>query len=105
MNKVVEATELVAGDVVKNLSRFVKLVHEGPDRARKDWLAQIAEWKDRYPWAYEKEGESGVVKPQTVISVLDELTADIKDKTIIATGVGAHQMFAAQVGGLRFANA
>lgn len=105
MNKVVEATELIPGDVVKNLAQFVELVNEVPTGARKEWLAQIAEWKDRYPWAYEKEGASGIVKPQTVISVLDELTAEIKDKTILATGVGAHQMFAAQVGGLYFANA
>ncbi|KAK5715157.1 Acetolactate synthase, mitochondrial [Elasticomyces elasticus] len=96
MNKIIEATETVRGDVVSNLSRFVELVHEVPLQARKMWFSQIAEWKERYPWAYEREGENGIVKPQTVISVLNELTAEIKNDTIIATGVGAHQMFAAQ---------
>ena len=102
MNKIVDATELIPGDLVKNLEQFMELVREVPRETRKPWLAQIAEWKDRWPWAYEKEGEDGIVKPQTVISVLDELTTDVKDKTIIATGVGSHQMFAAQVCSLRF---
>ncbi|KAG9883353.1 acetolactate synthase, partial [Aureobasidium melanogenum] len=35
-------------------------------------------------------------KPQTVISMLSDLTADIKDKTVITTGVGQHQMWTAQ---------
>ncbi|KXT15719.1 hypothetical protein AC579_123 [Pseudocercospora musae] len=95
MNKVVEATELIPGDVVENLVRFVEQVHEVSPEVRRPWLKQIEEWKSQYPWAYEKEGDNGVVKPQTVIAVLDELTKDIKDNTVIATGVGAHQMFAA----------
>lgn len=95
MNKIVKATELIPGDVVKNLKEFVRSVKEVS--SRNEWLTQIAEWKAKHPWAYEKEGESGIIKPQTVISVLDELTAEVKDNTVIATGVGAHQMFAAQV--------
>lgn len=99
MNKIVEATELIRGDVVGNLAKFVPLVHEVAGDARAEWLQQIVGWKAKYPWAYEKEGVDGIVKPQTVISVLDELTSDVKHKTVITTGVGAHQMFAAQVGG------
>lgn len=38
------------------------------------------------------------VKPKTVIRILDKLTADIKDSTVIATGVDSHQMFTVQVG-------
>jgi thiamine pyrophosphate-dependent acetolactate synthase large subunit-like protein len=32
------------------------------------------------------------IKPQAVIEKLSELTADRKEKTIITTGVGQHQM-------------
>lgn len=96
MNKIVEATKLVPGDLVENLRQFVELVPGQPREARQPWLDQIAEWKRKWPWDYEKEGPSGVIKPQTVISILDELTAPVKDNTIITTGVGAHQMFAAQ---------
>ena len=35
-------------------------------------------------------------RPQTVISMLSDLTAHRKDSTVIATGVGQHQMWAAQ---------
>ncbi|CZT18137.1 probable thiamine pyrophosphate-requiring enzyme [Ramularia collo-cygni] len=94
MNKVVKAKELIPGDVVENLAEFVQLTEEVSSRP--EWLAQIAEWKEMHPWAYEKEGDDGVVKPQSVIAMLDELTAEVKDNTVIATGVGAHQMFAAQ---------
>ena len=37
-----------------------------------------------------------MIKPQSVIEKLSILTENKKDKTIITTGVGQHQMFAAQ---------
>ncbi|KAF2206605.1 hypothetical protein CERZMDRAFT_108043 [Cercospora zeae-maydis SCOH1-5] len=96
MNKIVEATESIPGDLVANLHEFVPLVKEVSREERSPWLTRIAAWKKQFPWAYEKEGSDGVIKPQTVISIINELTADIKDNTVIATGVGAHQMFTAQ---------
>lgn len=98
MNKVLKATETVRGDVVENLCRLLPRVDEVPNSERREWLNQIGEWKDKYPWTYEKESSSNqAIKPQTVIRTLDELTANMKDSTIIATGVGSHQMFTAQV--------
>ncbi|ORX92709.1 Thiamin diphosphate-binding protein [Clohesyomyces aquaticus] len=94
INKVVQATEAVEGDVVTNLATMLPLVNEVPERP--EWFAQIKDWKQRFPWAYEKEGENGMIKPQTVMETLSNLTADRKDETIITTGVGQHQMWAAQ---------
>lgn len=94
INKVIQATEAVAGDVGASLAQMMPLVNIVKDRP--EWFAQIADWKQRFPWAYEKEGENGLIKPQTVIEKLSDLTAPIKDKTIITTGVGQHQMWAAQ---------
>jgi acetolactate synthase-1/2/3 large subunit len=94
INKVIQATEAVAGDVGASLTQMMPLVNIVKDRP--EWFAQIADWKQRFPWAYEKEGENGLIKPQTVIETLSNLTAPIKDKTIITTGVGQHQMWAAQ---------
>ena len=94
INKVIQATEAVAGDVGASLTQMMPLVNIVKDRP--EWFAQIADWKQRFPWAYEKEGENGLIKPQTVIEKLSILTAPIKDKTIITTGVGQHQMWAAQ---------
>ena len=94
INKVVQATEAVEGDVATNLALLLPQVE--PVRERPEWFAQIADWKARFPFAYEKEGENGLVKPQTIMAILSDLTADKKDKTLITTGVGQHQMWAAQ---------
>ena len=94
INKVVQATEAVEGDVAANLALLLPLIDSKPTRP--EWFAQIKDWKDRFPFAYEKEGPDGLIKPQTVIEKLSKMTESTKDKTIITTGVGQHQMWAAQ---------
>jgi acetolactate synthase-1/2/3 large subunit len=94
INKIVQATEAVEGDVGASLKQMLPLVKTVQER--NEWFSQIDDWKQRFPWAYEKEGENGLIKPQTVIETLSNLTADRKEKTIITTGVGQHQMWAAQ---------
>jgi acetolactate synthase-1/2/3 large subunit len=94
INKVVQATEAVEGDVATNIGLLLPRLNEVPSRP--EWFKQIADWKKRFPWAYEKEGPNGIIKPQTVIETLSNLTDPVKDNTIIATGVGQHQMWAAQ---------
>ncbi|KAI5237448.1 acetolactate synthase [Aureobasidium subglaciale] len=97
INKVVQCTEAVEGDVTDNLRHLLPQVNNTAESERKEWFAQIADWKQRFPWAYEKEsGPDSLIKPQTVISMLSDLTAHIKDKTVITTGVGQHQMWTAQ---------
>ena len=95
ISKVVETTEAVEGDVATNLALLLPLVKKVSSRP--DWFDQINDWKRRLPFAYEKETPGGLIKPQSVIEKLSNLTADIKDKTIITTGVGQHQMITAQV--------
>ncbi|RMD42987.1 hypothetical protein DV735_g2129, partial [Chaetothyriales sp. CBS 134920] len=95
INKVVQATEAVEGDVTANLAALLPNVKEVKERP--EWFAKIKEWKERYPLSHFERGTpDGPIKPQEVIEKLSELTANIKDKTIIATGVGQHQMWAAQ---------
>ncbi|KAM3421532.1 Acetolactate synthase [Cercospora zeina] len=97
INKVVQANEAVEGDVTANLALLLPHVHEKSAESRKEWFGQINAWKERFPWAYEKEdGPDGAIKPQTVISALSDLTAPKKHETLIATGVGQHQMWTAQ---------
>ena len=55
-----------------------------------DWLAQIDEWKEKYPLKY---GKRGGLKMQTVIERMYELTAG---RAVVTTDVGQHQMWAAQ---------
>jgi acetolactate synthase I/II/III large subunit len=95
INKVVQATEAVEGDVTANLGILIPLVNK--ISSRPEWFAQINDWKARFPLsAYERETPEGLIKPQQLIERLSNLTANRKDKTIIATGVGQHQMWAAQ---------
>jgi acetolactate synthase-1/2/3 large subunit len=79
INKVVQATEAVEGDVTANLGFLIPKVNKVSSRP--EWFAQTPE---------------GLIKPQQVIERLSNLTAHMKEKTIIATGVGQHQMWAAQ---------
>ena len=94
INKVVQATEAVEGDVVENVAQLLPFVNEVKERP--EWFAQINDWKKRFPWAYEKEGDNGFIKPQTVIETLSRLTEPLKKDTVITTGVGQHQMWTAQ---------
>jgi acetolactate synthase-1/2/3 large subunit len=94
INKVVQANEAVEGDVAENLALLLPQVNTV--EARPEWMTQIADWKARLPFNYEKEGADGIIKPQSVIAKLSDLTANMKEKTIITTGVGQHQMWAAQ---------
>lgn len=94
INKVVEATVPVLGDVVSNLAALVPLIETS--NTRSDWFSQIRRWKSRYPFTYEKSKPGQQIKPQEVIEELDRQTRDKKDQVIISTGVGQHQMWAAQ---------
>ena len=82
----------VVGDAKDILARMLPQIETKP---RREWLAKIAEWKKRYPLKYETDGR---IKPQEVVARLGELT---KHDAIIATGVGQHQMWAAQFYGWR----
>ncbi|TEA14084.1 Acetolactate synthase catalytic subunit [Colletotrichum sidae] len=97
INKVVQATEAIEGDVATNLRTLLPLVTPKTMEDRKEWFDKIKAWKAKWPMSdYEKAERSGLIKPQTLIEELSNLTADRKEKTIISTGVGQHQMWTAQ---------
>ncbi|KAL8289030.1 hypothetical protein RB598_003884 [Gaeumannomyces tritici] len=97
INKVIQATEAIEGDVGANLKLLLPKVQQKSMEDRSQWFGQIKGWKEKWPFSnYEKAERTGLIKPQTLIEELSNLTADRKDKTIITTGVGQHQMWAAQ---------
>lgn len=97
INKVVQATEAVEGDVTTNLAQLLPLVDKKSMSQRSEWFGQINAWKEKFPLSHYSKAERGeLIKPQTVIEELSNLTADRKDTTIISTGVGQHQMWTAQ---------
>jgi acetolactate synthase-1/2/3 large subunit len=63
-----------------------------------EWLRQIDEWRETEPMKkFDKDGD-GKIYPQYAIQRLHEIlkAKGLLDKTILSTGVGQHQMFAAQ---------
>jgi acetolactate synthase-1/2/3 large subunit len=82
----------ITSDVKYALTRLNELAQSArftaPDT--QVWHAQIATWKKDHPFGYEA---SKHIQPQEAVKVLYELT---KGEAIITTGVGQHQMWAAQ---------
>ncbi len=56
------------------------------------WRAQVRTWQAEHPLRYRQE-EGGPLKPQFVVETLRDMTPD---DTIVAAGVGQHQMWASQ---------
>ncbi|KAI0427402.1 acetolactate synthase [Xylaria sp. FL1042] len=83
INKVVQATEAIEGDVGRNLAQLLPHVNITPMAERKEC-------------DFERTERPGMIKPQVLIEQLSELTANRKHETIITTGVGQHQMWTAQ---------
>lgn len=84
----------VVGDCKVTLERLNRLIKDESKKDisghRKQWLDQIATWKETRPLAY---NQKDIIKPQFVIEKLWELT---KGDAIVATEVGQNQMWSAQ---------
>jgi len=97
INKVVQATYAIEGDVAHNLRALLPMLPKQATQ-REEWFEKIRTWKSRYPFTFEASDPSKkeLMKPQEVVQALNEYCKDKKDDVIITTGVGQHQMFAAQ---------
>ncbi|MEW6189376.1 MAG: biosynthetic-type acetolactate synthase large subunit [Actinomycetota bacterium] len=73
------------------IAAFKKILAEGKMVDRTPWNEQVDEWKKKYPLTYRKEGG---LKPEFIVEQIYDLTKD--KETIITTGVGQNQMWAAQ---------
>ncbi|KAG8833710.1 Acetolactate synthase, mitochondrial [Serendipita sp. 399] len=93
INKVVDASIPILGDVVSNLASLVPLIKSSP---REQWFSDIKKWKAAYPFIYEPSTSGSRMKPQEVIEELDKQTQHRKEDIVLTTGVGQHQMWAAQ---------
>jgi acetolactate synthase-1/2/3 large subunit len=63
---------------------------ERPDLA--PWIAQVRAWQKEFPLTY-NQVEGGALKPQYVLEQLRDMSPE---DTIVASGVGQHQMWASQ---------
>ena len=96
LGKVRQPDVPIVGDarvIIEALIDEVRSDHTGDDAVdRSDWLETVEAWKTDYPLRYTQE-PGGPLKPQFVLERLRDLSpAD----TIVAAGVGQHQMWAAQ---------
>ena len=86
----------IVGDCRRVLRALLDAVKQEKDdggirEARKAWHDQIAEWRRAQPLRYEWSDD--VIKPQYVVQEISNLT---RGDAMIVTGVGQHQMWAAQ---------
>lgn len=95
INKNVAVDLPVIGDtqaVLKDLIKYFDEHHYTYETSeRKEWLDQIAEWKEKVPLTYCQNGK--IIKPQFVIETLHKITGG---DAIITTEVGQNQMWTAQ---------
>jgi acetolactate synthase-1/2/3 large subunit len=101
INKVKVAHIGVVGDIGLALQDLVRLLDEDPAAAARinpfaDWLRQIEQWREAEPLRYADRDDA--ILPQAAIDRLWQIVRDRNqlDNTIVTTGVGQHQMFAAQ---------
>lgn len=95
INKVVQATCAIEGDVVRNLGKTLPLIKE--NKTRGEWIKKLDEWKTKYPFYYNPAAPDAPAKPQEVMEEIDiAVGPDRKKDLVVSTGVGAHQMWAAQ---------
>src|SRR3984957_1038491 len=100
LGKVRRADVAIAGDcnvvITAMLSALNSVADLSPEReGRPDlspWIAQLRLWQKEFPLAYNQE-DGGALKPQFVVETLRDLTPD---DTIVASGVGQHQVWASQ---------
>lgn len=97
ISKTIKADIPIVGPVDSVLSEMVAILKEIGETPNKEtvasWWKQIDEWRaggDMFP--YDK-GDGTIIKPQSVIETLWEVT---KGDAYITSDVGQHQMFAAQ---------
>jgi acetolactate synthase-1/2/3 large subunit len=89
----------IVGDVKRVLGKLNKLIAENPIQAgephaaaRRAWWKQVRAWKEEHPLQVVTSDTE--IKPQHLMAEIDRLS---RGQAIIASDVGQHQMWAAQL--------
>ena len=93
ISKTIKVDIPVVGDAKQILPILTELIETRP---RKEWIARMDALKERYPLGYENDIDG--IKPQYVV---EEVARQTNHNAFVTTGVGQHQMWAAQFYGFR----
>lgn len=78
--------------IVGDIKPILKALNKGLNGSNhEDWVNKMVKWKEAHPLKTDEHGEH--ILPQYVIDKINEIT---KSNAIVVTGVGQHQMWAAQ---------
>ncbi len=97
ISKLVNATVPLVGDIKRLLPQLGEEVRRGFEQHGKPdltaWWKRVDEWRAKHPLKYQQDGAKYLL-PQYVVERLWQKTDG--GKCVVTTGVGEHQMFAAQ---------
>jgi acetolactate synthase-1/2/3 large subunit len=87
----------IVGDCRQVIEELVRIIrHKGGAASQADrsaWRETLKGWQEKYPLTYEQSEPGELLKPQFVLEQLRDLSPQ---DTIVATGVGQHQMWTSQ---------
>jgi len=80
----------VIGELIRTIGNLGGRVAQAD---RTEWRQRISGWQEQYPLSYQPSEPGELLKPQFVLEQLRDLSPE---DTIVASGVGQHQMWASQ---------
>ena len=83
----------LVGDAKSGIEALVAASQDLVQVDRSEWWTQLDAWRAQFPLVYDDAEAGAKLKPQAIIEALDALTPE---DTIVVSGVGQHQMWAAQ---------
>ena len=87
----------IVGDCRLVIEELIAAIHalggQAAQADRQEWFDQLRAWQAQYPLQYEPAEDGANLKPQMVIETLRDACPE---DTILASGVGQHQMWASQ---------
>ena len=93
LGKIRPADVAIRGDAKRVMGQMLTEIGGSSPADHGAWRSTLSGWQENYPLAYEDAEPGGKLKPQMVLERLRDLSpAD----TIVASGVGQHQMWASQ---------